>query len=672
MTTNSSSVKPEIELSDSDDESRLVIDVPPEVPNKKPRIRRNCRNGNRDKELAAVVCAGKLHDDAIADIFGCTEEKSEEIITLQENSGSLNKLEKLGSVSPKANEIYLPDVSTGILKGLGKTGALTYSEEKHISSAASTKAGMKKGILKQGNAETNILVKAFQESTTNEVCVKSRRVTESPLCTGHSSKDGTAIGRPYKGIINPEKRHSIEESGEDDTPEDTYRYPTYYLNKKESGLGSSTEEAESSGEDTELSESDDPLEECRRIFDEFEREAQKKDHDNQAHGRNVDLDLLEIKVNVPGQKRIAHMVKLDVGYNLSLIEEQSIYDHHGSKKMYLNLTVKTLKKLQDLGQLNNSGSSSGTGSLKSEEEKAFTGGDLYELLKNYLLTKEQLNENNFPRPHPEKKGHAILTGIVKNAGCDDFKRVCCRCDEIYAVTSFGTHQREEECSYHSGGVLEQRVPGGVEKHYSCCERVVGSSGCQIAKLHVHNGRREKLEGFMKTLIKSPPLDGTHGVYALNCEMCYTTRGLELTRVTVVDPKLQVVYDAFVKPDGKVVDYDIRLSGVTDNDLKNTTTTLLAVQAILLNLFSVDTILIGHNLENDLFALRLIHDMVVDTSIVFPHPLGLPHKRTLRSLTADYLRRIHQDDVGYNSRENAMSCMELILWKIKEDNRMRKQ
>ncbi|XP_030325657.1 RNA exonuclease 1 homolog [Strigops habroptila] len=707
MPRNSSPMKPEVELSDSDDEGRLVIDVPPEVPNKKPRIRRNCRNGNRDKELAAVICAGKLHDDAIASILGCTEEKSEEIITLQKTSKSLNKLEKLGSVSPKANEIFLSDVSTGILKGLGKKGALTYSEEKHISSAASTEAGMKRGILKQGNAETNILVKAFQESTTNEVCVKSRRVTESPLCTGHSSKDGTAIGRPYKAVIKKEKRQSIEESRGNDSPEDTYPYPTYYLNKKESGLGSSTEEAEPSGEDTELSESDDPLEECRRIFDEFEREAQKNDHDKQAHGRNVDLNLLEIKVNVPGQKRrIAHMAKFGVpnknemvlfkvspwqqghnaeiqqssspssvftwkrpstpesgckvpqetrqryftcfltecfktcstvneAINKSLIEEQSIYDRCGSKKMYLNLAVKTLKKLRDLGQLNNSKSSSGTASRKSKEKKAFTGGALYELLKNYLLTKEQLTENNFPRPHPEKNGSAILTGGVKNAGCDAFKRVCCRCGEVYAVTSFGTHQRKEECNYHSGRVLEQRVPGGVEKCYSCCERVVGSAGCQIAK-------------------------------------CYTTRGLELTRVTVVDPKLQVVYDAFVKPDGKVVDYDIRLSGVTENDLKNTTTTLRAVQAILLNLFSVDTILIGHNLENDLFALKLIHDMVVDTSVVFPHPLGLPHKRTLRSLTADYLRRIHQDDVGYNSRENAMACMELILWKVEEDNRMRKQ
>lgn len=28
------------------------------------------------------------------------------------------------------------------------------------------------------------------------------------------------------------------------------------------------------------------------------------------------------------------------------------------------------------------------------------------------------------------------------------------------------------------------VPGGVEKRYSCCERIVGSAGCQNAKVGV--------------------------------------------------------------------------------------------------------------------------------------------------------------------------------------------
>lgn len=47
------------------------------------------------------------------------------------------------------------------------------------------------------------------------------------------------------------------------------------------------------------------------------------------------------------------------------------------------------------------------------------------------------------------------------------------------------------------------------------------------------------------------------------------------------------------------------SGVTEADLENTSITLRDVQAVLLNMFSADTILIGHSLESDLFALKVI-------------------------------------------------------------------
>ena len=42
-------------------------------------------------------------------------------------------------------------------------------------------------------------------------------------------------------------------------------------------------------------------------------------------------------------------------------------------------------------------------------------------------------------------------------------------------------------------------------------------------------------------------------------------------------------------------------------------------------------------------LQLIHSTVVDTSVVFPHRLGAPYKRALRTLMADFLQRIIQND-----------------------------
>lgn len=50
--------------------------------------------------------------------------------------------------------------------------------------------------------------------------------------------------------------------------------------------------------------------------------------------------------------------------------------------------------------------------------------------------------------------------------------------------------------------------------------------------------------------------------------------------------------------------------------------------------------------------QLIHSSVVDTSIVFPHRLGLPYKRALRNLMADHLKRIIQDSGEINHTDPA--------------------
>ena len=51
-------------------------------------------------------------------------------------------------------------------------------------------------------------------------------------------------------------------------------------------------------------------------------------------------------------------------------------------------------------------------------------------------------------------------------------------------------------------------------------------------------------------------------------------------------------------------YRGRFSGVVEDDLKNTETSVHDVQAILLNLFSADTGLIGYNFQHSLFAIKV--------------------------------------------------------------------
>lgn len=40
-------------------------------------------------------------------------------------------------------------------------------------------------------------------------------------------------------------------------------------------------------------------------------------------------------------------------------------------------------------------------------------------------------------------------------------------------------------------------------------------------------------------------------------MCYTTQGLELTRVTVINEDCRVVYETLVKPEHPILDYNTR-------------------------------------------------------------------------------------------------------------------
>ena len=93
----------------------------------------------------------------------------------------------------------------------------------------------------------------------------------------------------------------------------------------------------------------------------------------------------------------------------------------------------------------------------------------------------------------------------------------------------------------------------------------------------------------------------------------------------------------------------RFSGIKEADLAGVRTTLRDVQAQLLFQVAARDILVGHSLESDLRAVKLLHSRVVDTAIVFPHKMGPPYKRALRTLAVEQIQRIIQNDGGSPQR-----------------------
>ncbi|XP_078612894.1 uncharacterized protein LOC144882762 [Branchiostoma floridae x Branchiostoma japonicum] len=153
------------------------------------------------------------------------------------------------------------------------------------------------------------------------------------------------------------------------------------------------------------------------------------------------------------------------------------------------------------------------------------------------------------------------------------------------------------------------------------------------------------------------------MFAIDCEMCETEAGKELTRVSVVSEDLKTVYNSFVKPRRPVKDYMTQFSGVSAADLQDVTTRLEHVQETLQELLPEDAILVGHSLENDLQALKVVHPHIIDTSLLFNHATWR-FKPKLRTLTSKLLgKEIQTGTDGHDSVEDAVAAMQLVQLKI---------
>lgn len=193
--------------------------------------------------------------------------------------------------------------------------------------------------------------------------------------------------------------------------------------------------------------------------------------------------------------------------------------------------------------------------------------------------------------------------------------------------------------------------------------------------------------------------------ALDCEMIYSTGGMRVARVSVVDSAGTEIFDELVRMDegvevmcvflltsscigtdilGSHSDFNTRFSGITPEAYATAILPLASIRESLDVFINSDTIVIGHALENDLKTLRMIHHRCVDTAVMFPHKSGAPYRRALRDLyvhifilftrtplftpcrVKEHLGKVIQrggGTVGHSSVEDSVATLDLVRWRV---------
>ncbi|CCX31518.1 Similar to RNA exonuclease 3; acc. no. Q4WYA1 [Pyronema omphalodes CBS 100304] len=334
-------------------------------------------------------------------------------------------------------------------------------------------------------------------------------------------------------------------------------------------------------------------------------------------------------------------------------------------------------------------------------------------LKDFIHKPEVLKTHGYILTPPTAAEIASASdGVAASGGYEQ----CERCMQRFQVfpgrrESDGALTTCGNCVYHHGRKFLYRSSKAAttsEQRWSCCQSVVGfDPGCETAPHHVFKvssaARLALSLNFAHTPV-NPKLKAERAL-ALDCEMGYTTHGLELVRITATAfPSGKTVIDALVKPYGVILDLNSRFSGVTaemmraappwkatepypdaaTTDLLNPTMFAAPKQLgylsspelarkALWHYIGPETVLIGHALENDLMHLRMCHENVVDTIILFPHVKGFPMRNKLKFLVERELgREIQQDSViGHDSATDARCAAELVRRRIRDEEERKK-
>lgn len=270
--------------------------------------------------------------------------------------------------------------------------------------------------------------------------------------------------------------------------------------------------------------------------------------------------------------------------------------------------------------------------------------EMYMAVHKLIHSKERL----------EREGYTVDMPSI-DPSVDLNSKKCDRCGESFYLS---TIMAPTSCRFHE---RKKRFENN-DRYWECCSQVVGESqGCKSSKHHVFKAKTamelHHLIPFESTPSSS---EAKQRIIGLDCEMGYTSKGMEMIRLTIVDFYTgKTLFDEIVKPSGHVLDLNTNWSGVSE--IPDQAMTLKETMNVVLNnLIDEQTIIVGHGLENDLNTMRLVHHNVVDTAVLFPK--SMTKKYALKDLAFQFLDRKIQTG-EHSSEEDSLAAIDIIKVKI---------
>lgn len=245
-------------------------------------------------------------------------------------------------------------------------------------------------------------------------------------------------------------------------------------------------------------------------------------------------------------------------------------------------------------------------------------------------------------------------------------RTCRRCNNEFKLQE---QLRPIQCHYHPGKVIRKDA---FNKIYECCGGIVGgeTDSCEVSEHHVFYWSNPEEMQYALPFHTTSELFGVNNqsfkVVGIDCEMGFTTRGFELLRITAVDFfSGEDIIDILVRPKGEVIDLNTKWSGIAE--IKEEAMNFEDLIRLLGEVIDSKTILIGHGLENDMNSMRLIHDRIIDTAVLYPkHKTSPKFRFPLKYLTFKYLGRTIQSG-EHDSSEDSLAAIDVVKYFINHDS-----